>query len=116
MGALEIQILGIIIAIAMGVLSKMCYDWITSGNQKNNKDDKSARMNENLEWLREMHAKTDSDGLPIWYVPRDLQKLAKENADRAFETNMILKDIKEVLKDNCIIMREVMREVQNLKK
>ena len=111
---MEIQIASIVVAILIGIISKICYDWLRN-NRENSHDIKIVKMCEEVEWLKEAHSKTDSDGLPVWYVPRELQKIAKENSERAFETNIILKEIKEILRESNVSMREVMREIQTLK-
>ena len=120
-------VISALVSITCGVIGKICYDWLANGRRSvseiNNKsvldsrnESRLIKIGDEVEWLKDVHAKADSDGMPVWYVPRELKELVKESSERAFETNILLKDIKEVLKENGKLMRDVMHEVQNLKK
>lgn len=105
---LTYEVTTVIVAIFVGVISKICYDWLASNNNKDSKNKDLDKLTSILEIL----SKTDSEGMPLIYVSRESQNLAKETAERVFETNIILKDIKGVLKENGAAMRDVMREMQ----
>jgi len=122
---MSIQIGSVLAAIGVGVIGKIVYDWLNTkrvpaDSNKSSLDTRNEsrliKIGDEVEWLKDIHAKADADGLPVWYVPRELKELVKESSERAMETNIILKDIKEILKENGILMRDLMREVQSLKK
>jgi len=59
------------------------------------------------EWLKEVHNKTDQDGVPLWYVPRELLLLIKHTSDNMIESNIHLKEIKNVLKENGELLKKL---------
>ena len=111
----EIQIASIVIAIAVGVISKICYDWL-SGSRAISKNSDTNELLKTVNIIKELVTKSDSEGTPLIYNTREAIKLSKEHNDRSIETNFLLKDIKDLLKENGSLMREVMREVQSLTK
>ena len=109
----EIQVASIVIAIAVGVISKICYDWLV--NRKGIDDSKTLEMSDSITVIKEAVTKSDSEGTPLIYNPREAIKLSREHNERSLETNFILKDIKELLQENSLAMRDLMREVRSLK-
>ena len=115
-------IIGILISLTVGVLAKIVYDWLAANRGKDSEavlserdESRLIKIVDDVEWIKEAHSKTDSDGLPLWYVPRELTKIAKDSNERGLETNLILKDIKMLLKDNSLVMRDLIKEVQSLR-
>lgn len=114
----------VLIAIAVGVLGKIVYDWLLAKkpNSCTNESTLDARnesrlikIGDEIDWLKDVHNKVDADGIPVWYSSRDLKVVVKEMADRGIETNLLLRSILEEIKDNGKLMCDVMREVQSLK-
>jgi len=53
-------------------LIKEMHSWLEDISEKNNDE------HEWLKELRDVHDKTDRDGVPLWYVPRSLVDMQKE--------------------------------------
>ena len=100
-----------IVSATFALISKIVFDWL-KGN-KNGKSPQAAcykqfeKTRSNIEWLKEIHDQKDEDGVPKWYIPRSLIKLARE----AHEKNIVmvehLKDIRDILKENQMLLRGI---------
>lgn len=82
------------VGIGGGVAVKVIYDWV---RPKKNGDSKMAN---DIKWLKSVHDKCDSDGMPLWYVPRGMTKTLESVKDVTVEQNVTLKEIATVLKGN----------------
>jgi len=51
--------------------------------------------------LHSMHNKTDSDGLPVWYMPRSMVKAQQEIAKTQEQTTIHLKSLADSVKELC---------------
>lgn len=96
--------LGIILLVAVvGLFGRIVWDWL-KGRKITEPCMECQKLVKNMAaqttWLKEMHDKVDTDGMPLWYVPRgwkdDLEKLHVV----MIETNVYLKQILETLKSN----------------
>lgn len=87
-------------AATVALVARIIFDWLKGRNDRNGRVDPALihKMCADVSWTREIHERFDSDGSPLWYVPRswkdDLDKL---NAATA-ATNVLLKQILEQLR------------------
>lgn len=66
------------------------------------------RMADQVAGLWRMHDKVDADGVPMWYVPRGLERaIDKLSANLDTQTN--------VLRDLAVEVREARREIEGIK-
>ena len=93
-----------------GFISKVLFDWIKgngNGKKKNGNGywnipsecrQKLDSIQDEVGWLKEVHNKTDENGMPIWYVPRDLLDSCKKTAESTRETVVLLQENQELLR------------------
>jgi hypothetical protein len=64
------------------------------------------KMARQIERLDEMHAKTDEDGVPVWYVRRSLEKAVTDLNEAIRHQSELLQALTQELKE---VRRDVMR-------
>ena len=62
-----------------------------------------------IDWLKDVHDKTDGDGLPLWYIPRSMAKSMDKVAEATVDQNIILTDIKGLLVNNGTKLDTIIR-------
>jgi hypothetical protein len=103
-----------------GLVGKITFDWLATGRKKNGNGvsknlpctealSKIDAMVHDVKWLHDAHDKTDEDGTPLWYIPRSLLVMTRTTAEKAVETNMHLREIRDVLKENGRILVDIMK-------
>lgn len=113
---LETAVVVAVVASVLTLLMKIVFDWL-KGRNDNNKDKHSCdimpaecratltHISEAVDWTKEIHDSRDPDGLPLWFVPRELTKLARENSERTLIMNAHLKEIRDILRENQSLLR-----------
>ena len=106
--SLEFQLillnLGSIISFSFGIVYKTI---------RVNKPDKNNTLDEiakDVEWIKDIHDQRDSNGMPLWYVPRELKQLCNQTASAMILMNHNLSDIKDILSHNTTIMEELLHQ------
>lgn len=104
----------------LGLVGRIIYDWLKgprNGNANGYRamqQDVAAirdcharcRLNDGVTWLKEVHSKTDANGMPLFYFPSELKTMSQENNRLAREGNQVLSQIKEImLKNNELLER-----------
>lgn len=104
----------------LGLVGRIIYDWLKgprNGNANGSRamqQDVAAirdcharcRLNDGVTWLKEVHSKTDANGMPLFYFPSELKTMSQENNRLAREGNQVLSQIKEImLKNNELLER-----------
>ena len=64
------------------------------------------RMAQQIQRLDEMHAKTDEDGVPVWYVRRSLEKAVTDLNEAIRHQSELLQALTQELKE---VRRDVIR-------
>jgi hypothetical protein len=64
------------------------------------------KMARQIEHLEEMHAKTDEDGVPVWYVRRSLEKAVTDLNEAIRHQTELLQALTQELKE---VRRDVIR-------
>ena len=64
------------------------------------------KMARQIEHLNEMHAKTDEDGVPVWYVRRSLEKAVTDLNEAIRHQTELLQALTQELKE---VRRDVIR-------
>ena len=101
-------ILSATIAGGLGFVSKVLFDWIKgksadrNGNGQRMVDMRDiARtvytMDEHMRTLMDIQCRTDADGVPMVYMPREYRSIMKEVAHNSRKTNWYLKKLVEKL-------------------
>ena len=110
-------LLGSIVSGASILIGKIIWDFLNkkSNSKPNYSYDKQHPSTEckemiiktyhNSEWLKEKHEKTDDNGIPLWYVPRDLVRILSTLNESRIEGNAKLEAIKDVLEINQELLR-----------
>jgi hypothetical protein len=60
-----------------------------------------------LVWIKEIHDKTDDDGTPRWYVPKQLKQLANDNSSKLIIMEKYLADMCGDMKESLVILRKI---------
>jgi len=71
-------IAGALVAMAFSLIGKIIWDWVKNGKTKDDgqscmmlgKNHEFDEIHANIIWLKEIHNKTDEDGVPLWFMPR----------------------------------------------
>ena len=101
------------------LVGRIVWDWLSrKKNGQNNKltqclpdkdcKDMIRKTCNNSFWLREVHAKTDDNGVPIWYVPRELISTLRLLHESRNDANVELKNIKVILTDNKNLLQQML--------
>jgi len=94
------------VAGGLGFVSKVVFDWIKgkngNGNGQRGVDMRDVArtvysMNEHMRTLMEIQCRTDADGVPMVYMPREYRSIMKEVAHNSRKTNWYLKKLVEKL-------------------
>jgi hypothetical protein len=79
----------VIVAVIEGLMSLIKY--LINKNSKNETDEKLDRITKEIFVIKEktihldeMHSRFDSDGTPMWYVPRSWSETQEKISDRLF--------------------------------
>jgi hypothetical protein len=99
-----------ILVVAVVVLvGKIVWDWLKKGKNGRNTINVNPciecqklvkDMSGQILWLKEIHSKTNSDGIPIWYFPRKFTEDLSKMHNVMIATNAYLEQILQQLKDN----------------
>jgi hypothetical protein len=102
----------IVVAVIEGLMSLVKY--LINKNDQNEKDEKLGRIlretfiiKEKVLHLHGMHAMFDSDGTPMWYVPRSWTETQDRMADR-------LQDMQQTQLQVLGIIERLERRMENL--
>jgi len=96
------------IAGGLGFVSKVVFDWIkgknvpANGNGQRGVDIRDVArtvysMDEHMRTLMDIQCRTDADGVPMVYMPREYRSIMKEVAHNSRKTNWYLKKLVEKL-------------------
>lgn len=99
---LILLILSAIISFSFGIV----YKSVRVG--KPEKDSRLDDITNKVNWLKEVHDKRDQNGMPLWYVPRELQQLCFQTSNAMTLVNRNLDDIKEILSHNTRVMEKIL--------
>ena len=99
-------ILSATIAGGLGFISKVLFDWIKGRNIDGNGNDRRGvdmrdvartvySMDEHMRTLMDIQCRTDTDGVPMVYMPREYRSIMKEVAHNSRKTNWYLKKLVE---------------------
>lgn len=97
-----------VIAGGLGFVSKVVFDWIkgrnisANGNGQRGVDMRDVArtvyaMDEHMRTLMDIQCRTDADGVPMVYMPREYRSIMKEVAHNSRKTNWYLKKLVEKL-------------------
>jgi hypothetical protein len=94
------------VAGGLGFVSKVVFDWVKgkngNGNGLRGVDMRDVArtvysMDEHMRTLMDIQCRTDADGVPMVYMPREYRSIMKEVAHNSRETNWYLKQLVEKL-------------------
>ena len=103
-----LAILSATIAGGLGFVSKVMFDWIKNKNTPGNGNGQRGvdmrdvartvyTMDEHMRTIMDIQCRTDVDGVPMVYMPREYRSIMKEVADNSRKTNWYLKKLVEKL-------------------
>ncbi len=124
-----------IIVAAIALIGRIVFDWLKGDKEKREitcpldrsdaisdikwlKDRYGGEMAayqetaDNVEWLKDVHDQKDEDGVPKWFVPKSLTKLTRASYEKNIAMVQLLTDIKEILKENQGLLREIKSDKQ----
>lgn len=112
----------------LGVIGRIVYDWLRNPRAASNgngnramaqdilairKCQEQCRCGEQVAWLKEMHSKTDANGLPLFYFPHEIKRQSEENNRLVLQGNQHLLTIKEILLKNNELLDRIDRKERN---
>lgn len=104
----------------LGLVGRIVYDWLKNPRYSNGNGHKAMQqdlafirqyhqqhqLGEKINWLKDVHSKTDANGMPLVYFPSDLRTTTQENNQLVRESNQVLSQVKEItLKNNQLLER-----------
>jgi hypothetical protein len=108
-----------------GVVGKIIFDWLKGGRRKRSASEtatpaivqsavedlcvKLEDIEDDVKWLRERHDKTDENGLPMWYVPRDLTRFLIASRERDGQQIELLNHIVSELKEHRNLLWDLLK-------
>jgi hypothetical protein len=114
--------LGFLLAVCVGVLSKIIYDWLANGRHDNkttsngngngHKTATLQKVADDVEFVKSTISKSDEDGSPLVYMPRELVRLVRDNYKLGVETNVLLGQILTEMKLNSELSRKVIEDIR----
>jgi hypothetical protein len=109
----------------LGLVGRILYDWLKNprgaGSNGNGyramaqdiaaikQCHSQCRIADGVAWLKDVHAKTDANGLPLMYFPSELKTLTQQNNQLLRQTNMHLGQIKDILAANNKLLDRIDR-------
>ena len=117
MSADPISVSAVAIAAGIGLCVKIVWDWLKNRNQITpqtcpygfSKRDFEELKN-NINWVKEIHDRYDANGVPLWYVPRTWKTDLDNIDDMTKDLNRTLNSIKDCMKEQTVILREILKK------
>ena len=106
MSELEVILTGGVVAL----VGKIVFDWLKKPKGHNGTKcpiDRS-KVIADVAWLKEVHNKCDTDGVPLWYIPRSFEQTMDKLVDNSAAQNVILERISTELKNNGVLLQKAL--------